>query len=71
MEVKPPNAKAEELIAQHLSLMLVLGKFSYLERLEFAKRSALLTAKTAENCTKKNARYWVDVQKFIYKYTIP
>jgi hypothetical protein len=69
MEVSP-QAKAEELIAQHLSLMLVLGKFSYSERLDYAKRSASLTAKTAESCCKKNERYWIDVQNFIEKYTI-
>jgi len=69
MEVSP-QAKAEELIAQHLSLMLVLGKFSYAERLDYAKRSATLTAKTAESCCKKNERYWIDVQNFIEKYTI-
>jgi len=65
-----PQAKAEELIAQHLSLMLVLGKFSYAERLDYAKRSASLTAKTAESCCKKNESYWIDVQNFIEKYTI-
>ena len=70
MEVSP-QAKAEELIAQHLSLMLVLGNFSYLERIDFAKRSASLTAKTAQSCCKKNESYWIDVQKFIEKYTIP
>ena len=71
MEVKPPKAKAEELIAQHLSVMLVLGKFSYSERIEFAKRSASITARTAQSYGKKNDSYWVEVQNFIEKYTIP
>lgn len=43
MEVSP-QTKAEELIAQHLSAMLVLGNFSYSERIDFAKRNGLQIA---------------------------
>jgi hypothetical protein len=69
MEVSP-QAKAEELIAQHLSAMLVLGNFSYLQRVDFAKRNAFISARTAQNAAEKNGSYWVEVQKFIDKYTI-
>ena len=70
MDVTSPNAKAEQLIAQHLSVMLVLGKFTYFERIEFAKRSASITVRTAKESSKKTAPYWSEVQKFIDNYTI-
>lgn len=69
MEVSP-QAKAEELIAQHLSVMLVLGNFSYEQRVDFAKRNASISARTAQKACEKNGSYWLDVQKFIDKYTI-
>jgi len=64
------QSKAEELIAQHLSVMLVLGGFSYAERIEYVKRSASITARTVLNNKAENADYWAEVQKFIENYKI-
>ena len=69
--MKTPQAQAEQLIAQHLAAMLVLGKFSYFDRIEFAKRSASITALTAKLNNADNANYWDEVSKHIEKYTIP
>lgn len=69
MEVSP-QAKAEELIAQHLSAMLVLGNFSYAERIDFAKRNARISAITAKESNANQQEYWAQVQMCVEKYTI-
>jgi phosphoribosylformylglycinamidine (FGAM) synthase-like amidotransferase family enzyme len=68
--MKTPQAQAEQLIAQHLAAMLVLGGFSYSDRIEFAKRSASITALTAKINNADNTSYWEEVTNHIEKYTI-
>ena len=69
--MKTPQAKAEQLIAQHLAVLLVLGGFGYEERIEFAKRSAVISAITAKENNADQQEYWAQVQICVEKYTIP
>lgn len=68
--MKTPQAKAEQLIAQHLAVLLVLGGFGYQERIEFAKRNAVISTLTAKESNADQEEYWAQVQICVEKYLI-